>query len=251
MKQFRVLPYLTAALLLIAPANGAFAAEKKSADPAPPQNLQEMNAPQAMPSLSGKVVETMDAGGYTYVNIENGGKKLWVAVTQMKVKVGQSMSFQPGSTMTNFTSKTLNRTFDMIVFSPGLAGQSAAPAGKPTDSKPAPVTAPKAVKVDKAAGVDAYTVAELYDKSAKLDKKAVVVKGQVVKFSAEIMGKNWIHLQDGSGDTAKGTNDMLVTTKEVAAVGDVITVKGTLSKDKDFGSGYKYAVIVEDASVKK
>jgi hypothetical protein len=65
------------------------------------------------------------------------------------------------------------------------------------------------------------------------------------------MGKNWIHLQDGSGDPAKGTNDILLTSKETLAVGDEATFQGTLYKDKDFGSGYKYAAIVEEASVKK
>ena len=69
--------------------------------------------------LSGKVVETMDSGGYTYVCLEKKGKKTWVAVPQMKVKKGQNMSFQPGTEMVNFKSKTLNRTFDRIIFSGG------------------------------------------------------------------------------------------------------------------------------------
>lgn len=75
---------------------------------------------QAGGSLSGKVAETMDAGGYTYVSIENGGKKTWVAVPQTKVKVGQQVSCQPGMEMKNFTSKTLKRTFDSIIFSGGV-----------------------------------------------------------------------------------------------------------------------------------
>ena len=106
------------------------------------------------------------------------------------------------------------------------------------------------VKVDKAKRADAYTVSETYEKAGKLDKKTVVVRGKVVKVSVGIMGKNWIHLQDGSGDTGKGTNDLVVTTQDVPKVGDVVTAKGTLHKDKDFGAGYKYRVIVEEATVK-
>lgn len=113
----------------------------------------------------------------------------------------------------------------------------------------APATA-EPIKVGKAKGADAHTVSELYEKAEKLDKKTVVVRGKVVKVSRGIMGKNWVHLRDGSGDPAKGTNDLVVTTQDVPKIGDVVTAKGTLHKDKDFGSGYKYKVIVEDATIK-
>ncbi|MBI5204132.1 MAG: hypothetical protein HZA11_04355 [Nitrospirae bacterium] len=76
-------------------------------------------APKDDSAISGKVVETMDSGGYTYVCLEKKGKKTWVAVPQMKVKKGQNMSFQPGTEMVNFKSKTLNRTFDRVIFSGG------------------------------------------------------------------------------------------------------------------------------------
>ncbi len=70
---------------------------------------------------SGKVVDTMDSAGYTYVQLEQAGKKTWVAVPQMKVKKGQTMTFQPGMVMENFESKTLKRKFDRIIFSGGVA----------------------------------------------------------------------------------------------------------------------------------
>ena len=106
------------------------------------------------------------------------------------------------------------------------------------------------IKVEKAKGADAYTVAEAYEKAGKLDKKTVVVRGKVAKVSKGIMGKNWVHLRDGSGDPVKGTNNLVVTTLDVPKVGDVVTAKGTLFKDKDFGAGYKYQVIIEEATVK-
>jgi len=113
------------------------------------------------------------------------------------------------------------------------------------------VSTSEPITVEKAKGADAYTVSEAYEKAAKLDKKTVVVRGKVVKVSKGIMGKNWVHLRDGSGDPAKGTNNLVVTTQDVPIVGDVVTAKGTLYKDKDFGAGYKYQVIVEEASVKQ
>ena len=107
------------------------------------------------------------------------------------------------------------------------------------------------IKVDKATGPDAYTVEEVHAKGAALDKKKVTVRGKVIKVSTGIMNRNWIHLRDGSGDPAKGTHNLVVTSEDSPAMGDVVTASGTLAKDKDFGSGYRYAVILEQASIKK
>jgi hypothetical protein len=93
---------------------------KKDA-PAPASQAQPAaNTEQAAMSLSGKVVETMNSGGYTYVSLENNGKKTWVAIPATAVKVGQEVKCQPGMEMRNFTSKTMNRTFESIFFSGGL-----------------------------------------------------------------------------------------------------------------------------------
>jgi hypothetical protein len=200
-----------------------------------------------MMQISGKVVETMDSGGYTYVCIEKEGQKTWVAVPKMKVIKGQTIAFRPGAVMENFSSKTLNRTFDRIIFSAGVAGANVTTSG--SKDKVSPVV--KNIKVEKAEGPNAYTVAQLYEKAKKLDRKEVAVRGKVVKVSEGIMNKNWVHVQDGSGNSGKGTHDLVVTSHDTAAVGDIVTVRGTLAKDKDFGSGYKYKVIVEDATIKK
>ncbi|MFO0751961.1 MAG: hypothetical protein U0411_01375 [Thermodesulfovibrionales bacterium] len=71
-------------------------------------------------AVSGKVVETMDSGGYTYVRLEKNGKKIWAAIPQTKVSKGQTLSLKPGTEMVNFESKTLKRTFDTIIFSEGV-----------------------------------------------------------------------------------------------------------------------------------
>lgn len=89
--------------------------------PAPASQAQPASpAAPAENSLSGKVVETMNAGGYTYVLLENNGKKTWVAAPQTAVKAGQQVTCQPGAEMRNFRSKTLNRTFESIIFSTGI-----------------------------------------------------------------------------------------------------------------------------------
>ena len=105
--------------------------------------------------------------------------------------------------------------------------------------------------VEKASGADARTVAETWAQKAALVGKTVVIRGTVVKYNENVMGKNWIHLQDGSGTVALGNNDITVTSLDGAAKGATITIKGTVRTNKDFGAGYSYAVIVEDAKVLK
>jgi len=102
--------------------------------------------------------------------------------------------------------------------------------------------------VEKAAGPNAYRIADLYA-NQKLNGKKITVRGKVVKVSSGIMDRNWIHLQDGSGSTQKKNHNLVVTSKDLPDVGDIVTVSGTLIRNKDFGSGYKYDVIVEKASI--
>ncbi|MBJ6799409.1 DNA-binding protein [Geomonas propionica] len=232
--------------------------------------------PKAIP-LSGKVLETMDGGGYTYVNLQNGSEKVWVAIPLTKVKVGQQLALMPGFEMKNFTSKGLNRKFDKVIFSGGLANAEkiemspsaikavhqgvppqqgapaakAAPAAAAATAKPAPAPAAKNQKVTRAKGPNSYTIAEIYAKSKKLEKKPVVVRGRVVRVSQKIMKRNWIHLADGTGSSAKKTNDLVITSKDLPNEGDVVTVSGTLYNNLDFGSGYRYNVLVQDAKFKK
>ena len=242
-----------AALVLTQAAN---ANETLAEKPASHQATASQAAPaeQAAPApLSGKVVETMDSGGYTYVNIENSGESIWIAIPQMKVVKNSVMFFKPGYVMENFNSKSLNRTFDKIVFSNGVMTLPGAPAGKEgaKHGNKSIATPAEHINVDKAKGENAYTVAELYEKAASLKDKDVVLKGRVIKMSAGIMGKNWLHIQDGTGKPEKGSHDMLVTTDGEAAVGDVVTATGALRKDKDFGAGYSYEVMIEDAKISK
>lgn len=244
------------ALMTFSPVSALAAMDKTSPVP-PPEEINTKAGAFGSSALSGKVVETMNAGGYTYIRLEKKGKKTWVAVPEMKVSVGKQISLLPGQEMVNFRSNSLNRTFDSIIFSGGpvSASQSAGSkdkgGGKTAGSTAAASSGGKDIKVEKAAGSDAYTVAEIYEKRTALHEKTAMVKGKVVKVSAGIMGKNWIHLQDGTGDAVTGTNNLVTTSQELPAVGDVVTMKGTIYQDKDFGSGYKYTVIMEKASIQR
>jgi len=248
---------VTAALSTIVLTQNIFAYGMKPVEPPQKQRGHSHgNSSQKGNSLSGQIVETMNSGGYTYLQVEEGGKKTWAAIPETEVSVGQDVSLQPGFEMNNFTSKTLNRTFEKIIFSNGLVNSQRAAEGGGSHyttkgSKGVRTSPNEDINIKKAQGQHAYTVAELFKNRAQLHKESISVRGKVVKVSPAIMGKNWLHIQDGTGSPDKGNYDLVVTTQGSASVGDVVTVDGILYKDKDFGSGYKYDVIIEKAKIKK
>lgn len=211
-------------------------------------------------ALAGKVLETMDAGGYTYMRLETEYGETWAAVNQSSVKVGDRVVVAGAQSMDGFTSSSLKRSFDRIVFGSLATGAAAAAAGGSNPHAGMPDVAaahggvssgqaPKPVgKVEKASGADGRTVAEVWAQRTALAGKSVTVRGQVVKVSSGILGKNWVHLKDGSGDATKKTDDLTFTTTGTFTVGDVVVMKGTVAVDKDFGAGYVYPVIVEGAT---
>lgn len=199
-------------------------------------------APAAAAVVTGEVLEVMDVEIYTYLRLKTKDGETWAAVSKAPIKKGAKVTIEDTMVMKNFESKALKKTFPSIIFG-SLAGAAvAAPmAPKPVDTTP--------IKVAKATGANARTVAEIATKAAELKDKPVQVRGKVVKYNAGIMDKNWIHLRDGSGAAADGSDDILVTTLGTAKVGDVLTATGVVRVNKDFGSGYSYKVIVEDAKL--
>lgn len=231
------------------------------------------SAPAADPfgsqTFSGKVLETMNAATYTYVRVDTGKATNWAAAQQFSVKVGDTVTITDGMPMPNYHSKSMNRDFDLIYFTgrasvagapapaadaPALpaghppigtaAGAGEMPAGHPAiGTAPQPAADFSGLKVPK----NGKTVAEVVANSAELKGKTVTLRGKVVKFNGGILNKNWLHIRDGSGK--EGGNDLTVTTDTEAKVGDTVLVKGAVVTDRDFGAGYKYDVIIENAEV--
>jgi hypothetical protein len=204
---------------------------------------------------TGKVTETMNAASYTYVCVDTGSENVWAAAPQFEVKVGDEVTIPQGDPMRNFHSNTLDRDFEVIYFVRGILGPNGlSPSKRPQIGSGHPPiadsSAPANIDVSGIAKPDGgKTVAELFAHKSDLSGKEVTVRGKVVKFSANIMGKNWLHLQDGSGDAAAKTNDLTVTTSRTVKLADTVLVMGTLVVEKDFGFGYQYDVMIEEASV--
>lgn len=222
-------------------------------------------AAQNAPPLKGEVLEVQNVPGYTYLRLKTAAGEAWAAVTTAGVKKGSTVSIVNPLTMQNFQSKVLNRQFDRIVFgslegatalapaTPAAPAALAMPPGiqmrpvAPASAAPAPGVA----KLAKAGGPEGRSVAEVVQTRLALKDKTVLVRGQVVKVNAGIMGKNWLHLQDGSGSAQDGSNDVLVTSTELAKVGDIVQARGTVRTDVTVGPGYAYAVLIEAASLRK
>lgn len=209
----------------------AFAADKGEA-PAPT-------------SVKGTVLEVKDGAGYSFLRLKTRDGETWAAVSRAPVKVGEQVTLEQVMVMKDFESKSMKRTFSTILFGKLAGAPAYGHAMEPGPS--AAKAAPDNIRVPKASGPDARTVAEILGNPAALKDKSVAVRGQVVKFNSGIMGRNWVHLRDGTGTAPD--NDLLVTSSQSAKVGDVVTAKGTVRMDKDFGAGYKYKVLVEEASL--
>lgn len=188
-----------------------------------------------------RIDEVIQAKTYTYLQVTEGDMEYWIATAKAPIEKGMVMFYDQGLEMRDFTSKEIDRTFESIWFVDQLRGQSSAALQKKSG---APNVAAKDVSVEKLSG--GVSVQDLYTNMSGFSGKTVKIKGQVTKFNASIMGRNWVHLQDG---TAEGDYfDVTITTKDVVKVGDVVVFEGVVGLNKDFGAGYTYELIIEEAS---
>lgn len=240
--------------------------DEPAAAPAPKPSLLTLGgqaralaaaAPAGDNALHGTVAERVDAPNYTYLRLSGPKGETWAAVPTTSVTVGTEVTIVNPMPMENFESKTLHRTFASIMFGASAeVGNVGAPhgamGGVPSMPQPsAPAVDLANIKVTKAGGADGRTVAEIYVQRAALKDKATAVRGKVVKVTSGVMGKNWLHLRDGSGTDAAKDNDLVVTTSDVVQVGDEVTATGPVHLVRDLGSGYSYPVLMEDAKVSR
>jgi hypothetical protein len=193
-------------------------------------------------TLTGVVREHIDVSQYTYLRLATDAGETWAAVYRAPVKTGVTVTVQHATSIHGFRSTELGRDFPEIWFGM-LPGYETAPA-------PSASAAPHDTSAGSKRPSGAITIADLAKGAAGLDGKEVTVSGKVVKENDGILGRNWIHLQDGSGTAADGSNDVLVTTDGTAKVGDALVATGTVRTNQDFGSGYSYKFMLEKAAVR-
>jgi hypothetical protein len=195
-----------------------------------------------------KAKEVLQTTDYTYVRVSENGNDYWCAINRADIKVGSTYFWENGGEMKDFRSKQLDRTFPSIYFLETLSDLpilSAPKTGSPAAGRQK-VDEKQGIHVEKAEG--GITVAELFANRKSYAGKSVKIRGEVVKFSPHIMNRNWMHVQDGTKD---GDNyDLVVTTSDTLSVGATGIFEGVISLDVDFGYGYAYDVIMQDARVK-
>jgi hypothetical protein len=232
--------------------------------------------------VRGDVLETRDVDDYTYIRLQTRDGEAWAAVERATVQEGTEVAIAQAFLMKDFWSRSLKQSFEWILFgrlvaacekhtlpdeaiaahrAAGVATDGSKPmlsdeaiaahraAGVTTGGSRLPLT--ERIDVAKADGPDGCTVSEVVRESTALIDKPVAVRGRVVKYTSDVMGRNWIHLRDGSGAAADGSNDILVTTLAQARVGDIVLVRGRVRTNQDFGAGYSYKVLIEDATLER
>lgn len=195
-----------------------------------------------------KVEDVIQSTKYTYLQLLSDGRTYWAAIGKAEVNKGGIYFWSQGTLMKDFESKELKRVFDVIVFISDFTDQAitttALQANPHANSMQQAVTK-KDIKLTPAE--NGITIEELFKNKDQYNGKLVKIRGEVVKFSGQIMERNWIHIQDG---TANGNDfDLTLTTTEFAGVGEVFVFEGKVSVQKDFGAGYLYDVVIEDARV--
>jgi len=225
--------------------------------------------------LSGTVKEVHPADPYVYLQVEQQGKDLWLAVRALPVEKGDRVEYAPGQVMQNFPSKALGRTFDEIYFvsalrvvgKPGAVTNAGAPddathrqalgiqGAAPTGGAPDDATHRQALGAQATAGLpkpgaitkleDGKTIGEVFASVEQVDGQVVRLRAQVTKVNRQILGKNWVTLADGTG---VAPNEVLVaTTQQDVEPGVVVVVEGTARANVDLGAGYSYRVLLEQA----
>ncbi len=226
-------------------------------------------------ALKGSVVEIMHTDKYTYLQIQTADMKQWAAIPLIKensITKGDKVQLQEGMVMENFYSKAFDRTFERVIFSAGIAqGKPTAPvddfasavaaeeAGEKQDGHAAAQLQSSGssgaivpfldISVKKSPAENGITVQEAFSEAEKLNGKTVQIRGKVVKINSNIMARNWVHIQDGTGDPMNNSHDLVVTTKEDIPEGKIVHLKGTLVAKKDFGYGYTYDVLLENGQL--
>jgi hypothetical protein len=206
---------------------------------------QTWGDPDAKPVITGEIVETMDTGDYTYVLVRDGERSVWAAAEKFQAVVGDTITVPDGMLVKNFDSPSLGRSFDEIYFVESiLAPRKAAPApAAAADFEPYKEEVQAAI----APPDGGVSIADVYAQRDTWSGKEVTVRGRVTKFTQRVMGRNWMHLSDGSG--TGDDKDLTVTTQGLAEIGDIVTATGTLTLNEDFGYSYQYPVLLNDAQI--
>lgn len=213
-----------------------------------PEGSGSTNVPPVNAEVhTAKALEVLPTERYVYVKVEESGKQYWIATIRQEVEVGKTYFFKDGLLKLNFESKEYNRVFDRIyLVSSIVPADHAHESGNIRSQAPSEIrpsgTVEKPIRVE-----GSVAIADLVSQPEKYAGKEIQLSGVCTKINPNIMGRNWIHLQDGTKDDY----DLVLTSSMIIPEGAVITMKGKVALGMDFGAGYKYDILIEDAVMVK
>ena len=189
--------------------------------------------------------ELLDAGTYSYVKVSENNEEYWVAIPKSTIEIGKEYYYKGGMKMVNFESKELNKTFDVVWFLDGLFKKDQE---KTVYSYKQKIKTPEVTETIEQPE-NGTSIEKLFSNPEAFSGKEIIIRGKVVKVNENIMNLNWVHLKDGTNFNIK--NDITISTLDTVKLGDILTFKGQVTLDKDFGYGYIYPVLIENGQVIK
>lgn len=189
------------------------------------------------------VEEVLQTSKYTYLFLNENGSTYWIAIAKAQVEKGEEVMYTGGLRMHGFQSTELNRVFEnlLLVSSISRAGKEQESLFKKLQETPEAVEKEKIIPAK-----GSIKLSDLWSNPEKYSGKQILVTGRCTKLNLQIMGKNWIHIEDESGSG----KDLTITTQDVLPIGKAGTFEGIIALNKDFGSGYRYELIMEEAKLK-
>ncbi|MDX1684634.1 MAG: GW dipeptide domain-containing protein [Saprospiraceae bacterium] len=194
------------------------------------------------------VQEVLHTDKYTYLRVDEDGRQYWIAVGKIDAEKGSKYFYTGGLLKRNFYSREFDRNFDEIYLVSRITPADPTSGGSALNKAMSKMNQPEFELVEVETAPGTVSLDELFANPGNYEGKEVKVKGQVVKVNNQIMNRNWVHLQDGSKSSEERL-DLTVTTQEVIPVGAIVTMEGIIKTNQDFGAGYRYDIIMEEASV--
>jgi hypothetical protein len=217
-------------------------------------NVHDHEHPSDSPGVTDELVdrevvvnEILHTSKYSYLNVTEKEEKFWIAIPKSEVEIGDVYFFKGGLLKKNFKSQEFDRVFETVYlvsnyWKKAVPGEKNASTENMPKTNDPPIT--EVGNIERAAG--SVPISELIGNKEKYNGKLVQITGKCTKVNNMIMGRNWVHMQDESGEKF----DLTVTTTEVINLGSVVTLEGTIILDKDFGAGYRYDILMEGAVLK-
>jgi len=196
--------------------------------------------------VTAKVKEVIQVSGYTYLQVKGKGPAYWVAIPSREITAGSIISYRGGDIMKDFYSKELERNFEEVLFVQGLEDGTSSGIDLMSGSSQGSQLKVAKLKITLEPEEGVIPLAELFANLGQYEGKVIRVKGEVAKFNGGIMNRNWIHIQDGT--EYEGNYDLTVTSQESFEVGQQVTLEGVLALNMDFGYGYSYEILLEEAT---